>query len=368
MRVLHVDGGHRWGGGQNQVRLLMHGLAAHGVEQLCLCPQDSPLETRLRAERLPVTSMRWSGGADPGVALAIFRLAKGRDVIHAHDAHALQLGLAGAKLRSVPIVAARRTHFSMRARKWNMATRVIAVSETVRQRLLECGVRDEKISVIRSGIDVAEVENLRHASPGMRTRLGIRADAFVAGTIGTLLDYKHQTIIVQAAARARDIHWVIVGEGPERANIASAIQAHGVAANVRLAGALTDARPWLREMDAFAFPSKGEALGTSMLDAMASGVPVVAADDAGPAEVLGPVHERTGASLFPLDDAGALAAAVRRLRSDPALRQRIVALQRERLREFRIERVVEETLALYREVAAGRRGPVRLHPTADEAT
>lgn len=361
MRVLHVDGGHRWGGGQNQVRLLMHGLAARGTDQSCMCPLGSVLEVRLRAERLPVTGIPWSGAADPRVALAIFRAAKGVDVMHAHDAHALQLGLPAAKLRRIPIIAVRRTRFTLRPRKWNMATRVVAVSDAVRARLIECGVRDEKLCTIRSGIDVAEVENLQHASPGMRARLGIAPDAFVAGTIGTLLDYKHQAVLAQAAARARDIMWVIVGDGPERPAIEAAIKAHGVAANVRLAGFLTDARPWLREMDVFAFPSKDEALGTSMLDAMATGVPVVAADDAGPAEVLGPVHARTGASLFPLDDAAALAATVRRIRDDPMLRQRMVALQRERLRDYRIERVVEETVALYSEVTGGRRGGLSLH-------
>jgi len=361
MRVLHVDGGRRWGGGQNQVRLLMRGLALRGTDQLCICPLGSALEARLRAERLPVTGIPWSGAADPRVALAIFREAKGVDVIHAHDAHALQLGLPAAKLRRIPIIAVRRTRFTMRPRKWNLATCVVAVSDAVRDQLIECGVRAGKVRTIRSGIDVAEVENLQHASPGMRARLGIGSDAFVAGTIGTLLDYKHQAILAQAGARARDIIWVIVGDGPERPAIEAAIQAHGVAANVRLAGFLTDARPWLREMDVFVFPSMGEALGTSMLDAMATGVPVVAADDAGPAEVLGPVHARTGASLFPPDDAAALAVTVRRIRDDAMLRQRMVVLQRERLRDFRIERVVEETAVLYREVTAGRRGALSLH-------
>ncbi|MCI0433659.1 MAG: glycosyltransferase [Gemmatimonadetes bacterium] len=367
MKVLHLDGGQRWGGGQNQVRLLMRELSAQGIEQHCVCPQGSPLEARLRAEQLPVSGIRWTAAADVRVAIEIFRHARGADVIHAHDAHALQLGLAGAKLRRIPLIAARRSHFTLQPRTWNMAARVVAVSDAVRLRLLECGVREWKVRTIRSGIDVTEVESLPNASPGMRARLGIAPDAFVAGTVGTLLDYKHQTVMVQAAARARDILWVIVGDGPERRTIEAAIKAHGVAANVRLAGFLTDARPWLREMNLFAFPSKGEALGTSMLDAMALGVPVVAANDAGPAEVLGLVHTRTDASLFPLDDAAALAATVRRIRDDEMLRQKMVVLQRERLRDFRIERVARETLALYREVTAGRRGSLALHHGRDAA-
>jgi len=205
--------------------------------------------------------------------------------------------------------------------------------------------------VIPSGIDVDEVRTLPPALPGLRERLGIGSDAFVAGNVGALFDFKNQKLIPKAAAYERRVTWVIVGDGPERGTIESAIQAHGVKASVRMGGAPLDARPYIREFDAFVFTSRGEALGTSILDAMAVGVAVVAPDDAGPAEVLRPVHELTGTSLYPLDDAAALAAAVRRLRDEPGLRQRMIEAQRLRLDDFLIQRTAETTLALYHELA-----------------
>ncbi|MGH7505345.1 MAG: glycosyltransferase, partial [Longimicrobiales bacterium] len=100
----------------------------------------------------------------------------------------------------------------------------------------------------------------------------------------------------------------------------------------------------------FVFTSQGEALGSSILDAMALGVPVVAADDAGPAEILRPVHEKTGANLYRAGDPDALAAAVRRVRDEPSLAPLMASFQRERIEEYDIARTAKATLALYQEV------------------
>jgi len=353
MRILHIDGSRRWGGGQNQIRLLMHALARHNIRQLCLCPAASPLERRLRAESLPVAAMRWQGGADLRVMRAIHRQARDHDILHCHDGHALQLSLLPARLRHKPIVATRRVHFPVTPRVWNRAERVIAITEAVRKRLLACEIDDSRIVVIPSAIDIEEVRALAKASPSLRDRLGVDDSEFLAGTVGAMFEFKNQKLIPHAAAIERSILWVIVGEGPERPGIEAAIKAHGVAANVRLAGAPADARPFIREFDVFIFTSRGEALGTSLLDAMALDVPVIAPDDAGPGELLAPVHDRTGCSLYPLNDATALAAAVRRIRDEPALRGRMVAAQRDRLGDYRIQGTVEKVIDIYREVLGG---------------
>jgi glycosyltransferase involved in cell wall biosynthesis len=350
MRVLHVDGGRHWGGGQNQVRLLMRGLDDHGIAQLCICPAGSPLESRLRREGLPTLGVIWRSGSDPRAFAAIARTIGDWDVVHCHDAHAFQLAIAPARLKRVPIVAARRVCFRTRALKWNLASRIIAISDAVCRNLVDSGVREERIRKIYSGIDIEEVAALERSGPALRERIGVAPDEFLAGNVGTLLEFKNQTLIPRAAARADGTIWVIIGEGPRRGAIERAIAEHGVADRVRLSGALPDARRYLSELDVFVFTSKGEALGTSILDAMARDIPVVAADDAGPAEVLQPVHERTGASLYPGQDADALAAAVQRVRARPDLAREMIDRQRERLHDFRIERTIEETLAVYEEL------------------
>jgi glycosyltransferase involved in cell wall biosynthesis len=348
--VLHIDGGHGWAGGQNQVRLLVRELASMGFRQMCLCPEGSPLEERLRLEGLPVRSIPWRGGSDPRAMFAIGRNLRHYHLVHCHDAHALQAAIIPASLLALPIVATRRVCFDTRALKWNRARRIIAISEAVRDTLLKAGVDAAKIRLIHSAIDVQEMRSLSQAKPTLRGQLKLASNEFIAGNIGSLVGYKSQALIAQAAAHAEGVTWVVIGEGRERAAIESAIRENAVDRNVLLAGAIPDARRTLKEMNVFVFPSVGEALGTSVLDAMAVGVPVIAADSAGPAEVLRPVHEETGATLFPPGDAAALARIVCRVRDDARLRDAMITAQNRRIEDFRIERLAMQTLDVYREV------------------
>lgn len=354
MRLLHVDGGRTWGGGQNQVRLLMHGLTAHGITQKCICPANGALAGRLSAEGLPVRGVTWRRGFDLNVLRRLAFEMTDVDLVHAHDTHAFQLSLLAALVTGVPVIASRRTRYRTRPFTWNRADRVIAVSETVRAHIVKSGVDERRVVTIHSGIDLAELAALQPGSPSLRERLGLSAQAFVAGTVGSLNEGKQHELIVEAAAFAkRDVTWVIVGDGPREPLLRQRIADRGVSDQVHLAGLLPDARRYLREMNVFVFPSRGEALGTSLLDAMALGVPVVAADDAGPAEVLGPVHARTGNSLVTPLDARALRQAVERFRTDADLRERAARAQLERVRDFAIEHTVARTLAVYAAVLDG---------------
>lgn len=348
--VLHLDGGRAWAGGQNQVRLLMRELAERGIDQLCVCPAGSPLEERLREESLPVRGIRWRGGSDPRAMVSIARIARRFDIVHGHDAHALQVAILPTRLRRVPLVAARRVHFRASAWKWNRPDRVIAISDTVRDALLRGGIDRDRIRSIHSGVDVAELAAQEPLAPSLRERLGLGADDFLVGNIGHLHPYKGQLVIPAAAALLPDVHWVIIGEGPERAALEAAIARHGVGDRVHLTGFLPDARRVLGEFDAFVFSSTNEPLGTSVLDAMAREIPVIGADAAGSREILSPVHRATGISLFPAGDAAGLAERVRTLLREPERRPGILESQRLRLMDYRSERTAEQTLHLYQEL------------------
>lgn len=350
MRVLHVDGGTVWGGQQNQVRLLMRGLARLGVEQLCICRSKNPMASRLRDEGLPVRAVIWNSGNDPRAFAAIAATVRHYDLVHVHDAPSFQLAIVPTLLARKPFIASRRVRTPLHSLKWNLATRVIAISQSVRDSLLESGVHERRIRIAYSGIDVDEVLGLEPGTPSLRKRTGTGPDTFLAGNVARLVDFKHQTLIPAAAAHADGISWVIIGEGPRRHAIEQAIAENGVSNRVRLSGQLPDARRFMPQLDLFVFTSIGEALGTSILDAMACGVPVIAPDDSGPGEVLSSVHEATGASLYPPGDAVALARAVLRVRAEPGLRAAMIAHQDVRLRDFVIEKTVEANLAVYHEV------------------
>jgi len=350
MIVLHVDSGHDARRTDPLIRL-MRAMSSQGVEQHCVCAAGSALERRTRAEKMPVQGVPWTGGLALAARRTLGRHARAADLIHAHDEAALELAGIVARLCRRPLVATRVDPAAGPDRAWTRAARVIAVSRVVKGTLIDAEVPEERIHVIHPGVDVEGVRALDPATPGFRDRLAIEADRFVAGTIGPMTESENQRLIPRAAAYERRVIWAIVGDGPERPRIQAAIAAHGVSANVRLAGSPAEARPYLRDFDVFVAASHGDALGLRILDAMAMDVPVIGPDDAGPGEILLPVHLKTGASLYPPGDAAALAALVRRIRDDGRLRQLTIAAQRARIEDFRIERTAIETLKLYRTLA-----------------
>lgn len=345
--ILHVSSMRGWGGGENQVRLLVRELARAGVRQSCLCPDESPLAARLGNLALPVMPVTWRSGSDPRALVAIYQAARDYDIVHCHDAQALQMALLPARLRGKRIVAARRVRFKTNAFKWNRADRVIAVSETVRQRLLEDGIDARRIVVIHSGTDLEETRAVKTLSPTLRSRLGIATDAFVAGSAAAFIAPKNLTLIPEAAARLPDVHWLLAGDGPERARVEAAIATHGVADRVHLLGWLADARAMLKELDLYVSTSVDDGLGNSITESLALRVPVIAANAGGPAEILAPIHEQTGAVLFEPRAAAALAATVERLRDDAALRAAVIAAQDARFNDFAIARTAAATVQLY---------------------
>jgi glycosyltransferase involved in cell wall biosynthesis len=339
-----------WGGGENQVRLLVRELAKAGVRQLCVCPADSPLAQRLANLNLPVQPIRWRSSSDPRVLFALWKALDRFDIVHCHDAQALQMTLLPAKLRGIPVIAARRVRFKTSAFKWNRADRVVAVSETVRERLIADGIEPGRIVVIHSGTDMTETRGVRSQVPSLRNQLGVPGDAFVAGSAAAFSAPKNLTLIPQAAALLPDVHWLLAGEGPERARIEAAIAANDVADRVHLLGWLADARALLKELDVYVSTSVDDGLGNSITESLALQVPVIAADAGGPAEILRPIHARTGSVLFEPRSAQALAAAVTRVRADAQLRAEIVALQDVRFADFAIEKTAAATLELYDEM------------------
>lgn len=353
MKVLHLDGGREWAGGQNQVRLLMRELRALGLEQCCMTPRSGGLAARLVSEGLPVQQVDWRGGTDPRAIFAAARLARGFDVLHCHDAHALQIAWIPARLHRRRLVASRRVHFRTSRAKWNRADAVIAISDVVRAALVASGVAENRVHRISDGIDVEEVRRLPPIVPTLRERLGVSKTDFLIASIGKLSAYKGQTIIPPAAMRLDQIHWAVIGEGPLRGDLERAVAECDVYNKVHLTGVIDDARRVLQELDLFVFPSPDEPLGTTILDAMAAGVPVVAARAAGAAEILGAVDERTKATLYPPRNADALASLIRQVRDDARLRAEMVRAQNDRIAHFTIASTAAATVRLYESLFRG---------------
>src|SRR5881628_2557479 len=215
MRVLQVDSGRQWRGGQHQVWLLSRELRHKAdVEQALVTKHGSELAERVAAAGIPVHGTTWDIGLDPRAWWHLRRTitAFQPDVIHVHDSHALTLAATVAMGRT--LVATRRVDFHVgRFGAWRRPDRIIAVSGAVKQILVRDGIAADAITVVPDGIDPDETRCAATPALDTRSQLRLSAKTPLAVNAAALVDHKDQRTLVRAAHYARplepDLHWII---------------------------------------------------------------------------------------------------------------------------------------------------------------
>ena len=233
---------------------------------------------------------------------------------------------------------------------------IVANSQAVRTEVAEYERIDAaRIRVIHNGVDIpAPID------PGIRAALragwDIGPDNVLVGCVGNYKSGKGQETLIRAVARAHGanprLRLILVGEGPLRLQLQRLIDELGLHGVVRLHGAEPDARKIIGAFDIAAQASVSEGLPNAVLEAAAAGLPIVATDAGGTAEILD--SGRAGV-LVPIGDEGAMAEAIGRLAGDLDLRRSLGQTARAFVQStFGVERFVAETAALYEELAAAK--------------
>lgn len=346
MRILLVDSGRVFRGGQRQVAYLARGLRERGHDVVAMVTPRSPLAAELRDAGVTVVPCRQRSDLDfCGAALVWRTAARVRpDVVHAQDArsHTMARLAQVAGLRP-PLVVTRRVTFPPRtAWKYRRGVRrYVAVSWAVRRALIAARVPARTIDVVFSAIPSPPpnepVADLRS--------LGVAPGRFVCVALGALTPEKGFDVLVQAAARlARadlPAEWLVLGQGPLAQDLQA--RAHAIGVPVSFVGQREDFGPILRAADLLVHPARAEGLGTALLEALARGLPVVGTRVGGISELLSPVV----GTLVPPDDPDGLANAVSHWLRDPARRRAVRQHGPQRAAEFSIHRMVEGNLRTY---------------------
>ncbi len=350
--VVHVASGREWRGGQRQVLLLARELQRGGLtNQVVVTGADTELGFRLKQEGVRVHEARWRIGLDPRVLPPIIREIRGGGaLLHAHDAHAVTLAGLCSMATRVPMVATRRVDFHLRQRGfWGKAVRVIAISAAVADVLSDDGIRLDRVVMVHSGIDL---EAARQATPlGVREWLGLPPETTLACTVGALVPHKDHVTLLHAARRVANhfpsLHWVIAGEGELRQVLEWLTNELNLNGRVHFLGQVAHPLRVIADSNLYVMSSREEGLGTSVLDAMARGIPVASTSAGGLPEML---HDGAGL-LVPPRNPEALAGAIQRILSDAGLRRSLVARASRAVERFSADRMAAEVRSVYRSCA-----------------
>jgi glycosyltransferase involved in cell wall biosynthesis len=367
IRVLQLLTGTALGGGPRQVRHLVRHLPRAEFDARVAGPWDGRFAEELRALRVELVAIAVD-------RLRAFPLTLSRtrglvcrtraDVVHTHGKGAGLYGRLAARMAGVPAVhtfhgihyesysrAGQRAYLALERWLAGLTHTVINVSPAQDAEAQALGLaRTGRSRVVMNGIDVDE---LAARAPGARAALGLAADAQVIGCVARFDPVKRHDVLVQALAliapRRPRLSLLLAGDGPEKARVerlAAAIPGRPVVTR----GATGWATNLFSSCDLYVTASVKEGLPMAPLEAMASGVAVIATDVPGHREV---VEDGATGLLVPPDDASALAAAIESLLDDPDRRRRMGEAGRTRvLRDFTVAPMVAATADVYRAAAS----------------
>ncbi|MFF6874034.1 glycosyltransferase [Streptomyces sp. NPDC012474] len=300
MKALHVITGLGVGGAEQQLRLLLRHLPLDC--DVVTLTNPGAVAAGLAADGVRVLDLGMAGNRDLAALPRLVRVIRsgGYQLVHTHLYRACLYGRLAARLAGVRAVVATEHSLGdsqMEGRPLNAGVRAlylagerlgrttVAVSPTVAERLRRWGVPGPRIEVVPNGIDVARFRFDAARRHDTRRRLGLPDDAYVIGAVGRLAPGKRFGVLVRALAQLPGDHrLLLVGGGPEEDVLRRTARAAGVADRVLFTGerpCVPDGTPGpdlpslTSAMDVLASPSPEEAFGLAIVEALASGLPVL---------------------------------------------------------------------------------------------
>lgn len=359
MRVLHLDEQTGWRGGELQASWLMQGLAKRGHEVWLAARSGSRFLTDAHggAAITPVP-MPLRSELDFGSVLRLAGLVKrnGIQIIHAHTSHTHTLAcLVRMLCPGTKVVVHRRVSFPPKTDiinrwKYRAPDCIVCVSGKVRDVLVEAGLQESQLRLVHSAVDVERL----NVDAADRQALDVPEDAPLIFSAGALVGHKdHATLLdafVIVLEEFPDAQLLIAGEGELHASLEQKARTLGISASVRFLGQRDDVPAITQAADLYVSSSWSEGLGTSVLEALGCGTPVVATDAGGVGEMV--LNGETGL-LVPARDPRLLAEAMLEALLQP---ERSVELARKGRRlvtkQFGVDRMVEGNIAVYESLLA----------------
>jgi len=361
MTIIHISTKQSWRGGEQQIAYLISELKKEGVDQIVMTPNNSKLSVFCKDAGIQVCGFSKYSGINIPAAIKLKKLCKSYEqpLIHAHDSHAhttafLSSILAGNK---TPQIISRRVDFPVHKnlfsrKKYNSPhiKRILCVSEKIKE-VTSPSIRNTNVlKVVYSGIDLDRFKEC-HDKKILRNLFKIPEENTIIGNVAALAPHKDYFTFVDTAEEILKKHpettFLIIGQGSEKQKIAEYIFEKGLQNALIFTGFRTDIPDILPELDIYLMTSETEGLGTSILDAYACEVPVVATRAGGIPEIV--THEKTGL-LAEIKNPVQLANNVIRLIEDETLKNNLVKEAKKEILNFTRQQTARKTMEEYKQV------------------
>lgn len=351
MRIVFMNSARDWGGAENWSLILCAGLAERGHEVSFICHPDGAMRRRAGEDtRFEVVPVRIRAELDPVRVARLAKEIRSRQphLVAAYRTKDVKLGVAANWLAGgPPFVHAHHAPYRLKDSRtyrffWTRGVRAMAVPSKTSREMLRANAAwldGMTIRVIHNGVDTDQYRPRPELRDKYRRELGIAADAFVLSYHGRIEPRKQVDLMIKAVAEAAkhvSAHAVVVGDGPQADEVRRL--AAELSAPATFTGFRDDVPMLLSAADAAAHLSTSEGLPLSVLEAMASGLPVIASNATSHAEQ---IRDGEDGFLVAPRDSSAVAEAILQLATDPARRERMGSSALRRAEErFSIEAMV----------------------------
>ncbi len=353
--IIHIDTEMSWRGGQRQATYLYEGLLDRGFETIFFAKHNSEISKYMKNKNIKVQELSFANELDIISAYKLAKFAKkgNYNILVCHNAHSVTIALLAKIFYSkLKIIVVRRVIFSIKngiisKYKYHnkLINRFVAISNAINNVLEKSNINKQKIDLIYDGIDLKRFDNFKNnnlekeLNPYNRLVVGTTSAIDKAKDFPTFLEAIK--IILQSR---KDVLFVIVGDGAERDNIQQEAENENISQYIHFAGFQENIGDYLNMFAIFTLFSKSEGLGTSILDAMSVGLPIVATNIGGIPEV---VEHNSNGLLVNKSDPNELATAILELLNNEEKRNIFGQNSLEKAKNFDIKLTIDKYIQLF---------------------
>lgn len=373
LRVLHILPFFAYGGTELVVQRLIARLDAPEFEHR-VCAMRGYDSDLVRAAHLE-GRVSQVGKPSEGFQFPLRSLTRTMREIRPHIVHTRNWGaleaILAARITGVPITVHSEHGYDLkmldgiplrqrliRRSLYSLTNAIFTVSNELREfHARQAGISPARIQVLYNGVDTQQFRPRTELRVTMLAELGIPAQSIVVGSVGRMVAIKDYPLTMRILAgligKGLDLHLVLVGTGPELTPLQEIVRDSTVLnGRVHFCGFSNRISHLLNGMDIFVQASRAEGMSNTLLEAMASGLPLVAARVGGNPEVI--AEDETGLLFAPGDEA-TMSDCIERLANSPELRSRMGEAGRDRaLKKFSVDQMLEGYRNLYRNLAVAR--------------